>query len=284
MMTANVLAAAAALALFAAVLGAVLTAVFRWGSARHRDRLTHLTRVELAELFLFVDAGVFIRMNLVAVIILPLLVFLVAGIVPAAVTALLVLIAPTLIYRWLKSRRRLALQTQLPDVADALASALRAGLSLGQALEQVVKFQPRPSSQEVSLMLREHRLGLPLDRALQGLATRAASRDFHLLVTTLGIVRELGSGLAEALERFASMVRRRIALEERIRALTAQGRMQGWIMGALPILLAIVLTMMEPEAMAMLFSTPAGGAVCAAVLVLEMVGFLLIRRIVNIEV
>ena len=283
-MNLNVLAAAAAFALFAAMLGAGLTAIFRWGSNRHRDRLAHLTTVELAELFLFVDARVFLRLNIIAVIVLPLLVFLMAGLVPAVVTALSVLVAPTLVYRWLKSRRRLALQRQLPDVADALASALRAGLSLGQALEQVVKFQPRPSSQEFSLMLREHRLGLPLDRALQGLALRASSRDFDLLVATLGIARDLGSGLAEALERFASTVRRRIALEERIRALTAQGRMQGWIMGALPILLAAVLTMMEPATMLMLFSRPAGWAVCAAVLVLETVGFLLIRRIVTIEV
>lgn len=283
-MTANILGAAIAFALFAAVLGGVLTAAFRWGSSRHHDRLTHLTRVELAELFLFVDARVFVRMNIIAVIVLPLLVFLIAGVAPAGVTALAVLIAPTLIYRWLKGRRRRALQRQLPDVADALASGLRAGLSLGQALEQVVKFQPRPSSQEFSLMLREHRLGMPLDRALQGLASRAATRDFHLLVATLGIARDLGSGLAEALERFASTVRRRIALEERIRALTAQGRMQGWIMGALPILLAVVLTLMEPATMALLFSQPAGWAVCAAVLVLEAVGFLFIRRIVNIEV
>lgn len=133
-------------------------------------------------------------------------------------------------------------------------------------------------------MLREHRLGLPLDRALQGLAMRTASRDFHLLVATLGIARDLGSGLAEALERFASTVRRRIALEDRIRALTAQGRMQGWIMGALPIMLAFVLTLMEPATMGTLFSEPVGWAVCAAVVVLEFVGFVLIRRIVNIEV
>lgn len=133
-------------------------------------------------------------------------------------------------------------------------------------------------------MLREHRLGLPMDRALQGLASRAASRDFHLLVATLGIARDLGSGLAEALERFAATVRRRIALEERIRALTAQGRLQGWIMGALPILLAVVLTLMEPATMSLLFSQPVGWAVCATVVVLEAIGFLLIRRIVNIEV
>jgi tight adherence protein B len=195
-----------------------------------------------------------------------------------------VIIAPTLIYRWLRVRRRHTLVRQLPDVAAALAAALRAGLSLSHALEQVVKFQPRPSSQEFSLMLREHRLGIPLDRALWALAHRSETKDFHLLVSTLGIARDLGGGLAEALERFSSMLRRRLALEDRIRALTAQGRLQGVIMGALPILLGGVLMLMEPETMSLLFSEPAGWAVCALVVALEAVGFVLIRRIVNIEV
>ena len=80
------------------------------------------------------------------------------------------------------------------------------------------------------------------------------------------------------------MLRRRLALEDRIRALTAQGRLQGVIMGALPILLGGVLMLMEPETMSLLFSEPAGWAVCALVVALEAVGFVLIRRIVNIEV
>lgn len=283
-MNSTVLAVAAAFALFAAMLGVAFTAALRWSSNRHRDRLSRLTRVELAELFLFIDPRLFIRLNVIVVIVLPLIMLLAAGWGVAVASAVLVLVAPTFVYRWLRRRRRLALVRQLPDIADALASALRAGLSLGQALEQIVKYQPRPSSQEFSLMLREHRLGMPLERAMQGLAQRAASRDFHLLVTTLGIARDLGSGLAEALERFASTVRRRLALEERIRALTAQGRMQGWIMGALPIILALVLSMMEPQIMKVLIEKPVGWVVCAVVLVLEFIGFLLIRRIVDIEV
>lgn len=283
-MSASILAVAVSVAVFAAAVGAAATAAFRWGSARHQDRLTRLTTVELAELFLFVEPRVFVRLNVLAVLVLPLLALAIFGSIGALVTALVVLTAPTLIYRWLRQRRRKALQQQLPDVTDALASALRAGLSLGQALEQVVKFQPRPSSQEFSLMLREHRLGMPLERALQGLAERVGVRDFHLLVATLGIARELGSGVAEALERFSATIRRRLALEERIAALTAQGKLQGVIMGALPLLLAVVLGWMDPDAMRLLVTQPIGWAICALVLALEALGFVLIRRIVNIAV
>jgi tight adherence protein B len=275
---------AMAFAVCAAVVGAVTAMFLRWSSTRHKDHLDHLTRVELVELFLFVDVRQFLRLNAIALLLLPLLAFLMAGPGVAAAVLVLVLVAPSAAYRWLRQRRRQALVRQLPDVATALASALRAGLSLSQALEQVVKFQSRPSSQEFSLMLREHRLGIPLDRALLALAQRAGTRDFHLLVATLGIARDLGSGLAEALERLSAMLRRRLALEDRIRALTAQGRLQGLIMGALPLLLAAVLALMEPQLMSRLFREPAGWAVCGLVLALEIAGFMLIRRIVDIKV
>lgn len=283
-MTAEVVGVAAAFALFAAAVGTIAAVGLRWSSTRHQNRLSHLTSVEFVELFLFVEPKQFLRLNLVAVVVLPLLAFIVVGTGAAIAMLLLVILAPTLAYRWLRARRRAALVRQLPDVAAALASALRAGLSLSHALEQVVKFQPRPSSQEFSLMLREHRLGVPLDRALWALAHRVGSRDFHVLVSTLGIARDLGGGLAEALERFSSMLRRRLALEDRIRALTAQGRLQGVIMGALPILLGGVLLFMEPETMSLLYREPIGWAICGIVVILEALGFILIRRIVNIEV
>ena len=283
-MSPEVASVAVAFAICAAVVGAMTAAVLRWSSSRHQSRLTRLTSVEFVELFLFIEPMLFLRINLIAVIVLPILAFLLFGVGVAVASLLLVIIAPTVIYRWLRARRRHTLVRQLPDVAAALAAALRAGLSLSHALEQIVKFQPRPSSQEFSLMLREHRLGIPLDRALWALAHRTGNKDFHILVSTLGIARDLGGGLAEALERFSSMLRRRLALEDRIRALTAQGRLQGLIMGALPILLGGVLMLMEPETMSLLFSEPAGWAVCALVVALEAVGFVLIRRIVNIEV
>ena len=126
-----------------------------------------------------------------------------------------------------------------------------------------MKHQPAPISQEFALVLREQRLGVPLDKALQGFAARVDLPDARMLVTTLAIARELGGGLAEALERYARMVRRRLALESRIRALTAQGKLQGWIMGALPIGLAVILWWLNPSEMNQLVESPAGWAVIA---------------------
>ena len=105
-----------------------------------------------------------------------------------------------------------------------------------------------------------------------------------MLVATLGIARDLGGGLAEVLERLAESVRRRVAMEDRIEALTAQGRMQGAIVGALPVLVAVALYVMEPASMARLFTTSIGWLVVAVVALLELVGWALIRKVVRIDV
>jgi tight adherence protein B len=269
----------------AAILGAViLMRSLRWGSIRHQQRLAHLSEVGFAGMFLFLDRQIFLRLNVLAALIAPLLVAVLLGWGAAIVTLGLVILAPSLGFRVLSQRRRASLQRQLPDAAAALATALRGGLSLSQCLEQVVRYQPQPISQEFSLMMREHRLGVPLDRALDAMADRIQLRDFDLLVSTLAIARELGSGLAEALERYAQSVRRRLSLEDRIRALTAQGRLQGIVMGLLPFILAAALTFVDPIWMRPLLTTPAGWVTVAVIVVLEFMGFLLIRKIIDIRI
>jgi tight adherence protein B len=269
----------------AAILGAViLMRSLRWGSIRHQQRLAHLSEVGFAGMFLFLDRQIFLRLNVLAALIAPLLVAVLLGWGAAIVTLGLVILAPSLGFRVLSQRRRASLQRQLPDAAAALATALRGGLSLSQCLEQVVRYQPQPISQEFSLMMREHRLGVPLDRALDAMADRIQLRDFDLLVSTLAIARELGSGLAEALERYAQSVRRRLSLEDRIRALTAQGRLQGIVMGLLPLILAAALTFVDPIWMRPLLTTPAGWVTVAVIVVLEFMGFLLIRKIIDIRI
>ena len=271
-------------AIAAMVLAAAVLRSFRWGSEQHRQRLAHLGEVGFAEIFMFLDVPTFLRFNLLAVLLVPTSVGLVLGWTAAGFALVTVLVAPGFGYRWLSRRRRRGLQRQLPDAASALATALRSGLSLSQALEQVVRHQPRPINQEFSLMMREHRIGVPLDHALAAMAARIQLRDVDLLVSTLAIARDLGSGLAEALERYAHSVRRRLALEERIRALTAQGRLQGIVMGLLPIFLALALMFIDPVWMQPLFSTMEGWLTLGAVVALEGVGFLLIRKIVDIRI
>lgn len=271
-------------ALAAAAFGVAIAIVFRWFSVQHTGRLARLSRVEFVEMFLFVEPSRFVSINAIALAVLPTLTFFSLGGAAALVVAALVLAAPVSLYRRLRTRRRKALQRQLADVAATIATGLRAGLGLAQALEQVVRHQPRPISQEFALALREHRLGTPLEAALGDLARRAGSADFDMLVATLGIARDLGGGLAEALDRLAVAVRRRVGMEDRIAALTAQGRLQGLIMALLPLGLGVVLYGMQPDAMRAVLDTPIGWAGIAVVALLEISGWLLIRRIVAIRI
>lgn len=256
-----------------------------WGSLRHRRRLERLTQVELAEIFVFIEPARFLRWNLLALAVLPALAWLASrSALIAAASFAAVLVLPAMAHRRLRRLRLQRLQRQLPDAIAAVAAGLRGGLALWQALELVPRHHPRPVSQEFALLLRQYRMGVPLEEALDGFARRTSLHDVRMLVATLAVARDLGGGLAEALERLAAAVRRRVAMEDRIAALTAQGRMQGTIVGALPLVVALVLYAMDPGPMGQLASTPLGWSVIGLVVVLELVGALLIRKIVRIDV
>jgi len=239
---------------------------------------------ELAGLFLFVSARRLLTGTALAMLVciafgllvgLPLAaIFLACG---------LLAVAPRTATALLGRKRRRRLVEQLPDALQLWAGLLRSGLGLSAALLQLGSRQPGPLGEELRLVLGESRLGVPLDRAVWALCDRTGCADLRMLSTLLHTHRELGGNLAEALERLSVTLRSRLAMEARIRSLTAQGRMQGTVVGLLPLFLALVLTFMEPEAMHALFSTRAGAACIAVIVALEVSGFLLIRRIVRID-
>lgn len=257
-----------------------LTASLGW----QRERLTLLNRVHFEELFLFVDTATFLRWNAIGLIVVAAGAALLMGPIGVLVAGPVVAVAPSALHRWFRRRRLSALERQLPDVVDSIAGSLRSGMGLGQAIARVADHQPPPAAQEFTLVLREHRLGVALDEALAAVAGRSGLRDLHLLVAVLGIARDLGGGLAGALERLASSMRRRLAMEDRIRALTSQGRLQGIVMGALPLALGGALWVLEREQMQKLFTEPVGWLTLTGVALLEVGGFVLLRKIVRIEV
>jgi tight adherence protein B len=283
-MNATLLSATVALAVCAALAGWVIARLARDLAGRHRARLMHLNQVQLVELFLFVEPKTFLRLNVAALVVAVAVCGGIGGVYAAVPAMLVTAIAPRGLYLLLRNRRRRALERQLPDIADTIAASLRAGLGLSQAIGRVAQHQPAPAAQEFALLVRENRLGLPLEQALADLARRHDLRDLHMMIATLGIARDLGGGLAEALERLGASIRRRLAMEDRIRALTAQGRLQGIVMGLLPLGLAAVLFILEPVQMRKLFTEPIGWLTIGGVLLLEAGGILLLRRIVGIRV
>lgn len=192
--------------------------------------------------------------------------------------------APFMYLRRRQSKRLRQLSQQLPDVMTLLIGGLRAGYGLNQALEALVEKMPAPSSTEFGRVLKAVSLGVPIQRALQEMAKRAGSDDLALIVTAITIQYEMGGNLAGVLETISDTVRERIRIMREIRVLTAQQRMTGYILAGFPIVLAIGLFLVQPKYFAPFFKPGPLQLLPILALVMLVIGFFIIRRIVDIDV
>lgn len=181
------------------------------------------------------------------------------------------------------AKRLKVIRYQLPGVIELVATSLRAGLSIRAALFQVSRQSSNPIAQELAILERMQRIGIPLTVALAEWAKRIPIDDIRLIGFTIGVSSASGGNLADALDRLAHTCRQRLIVEEKMDALTAQGRLQAWVMIALPFLLALALTFIDPSSMNALWTTSAGHFVIALVLALELLGMLWIRRLIVVK-
>jgi len=256
----------------------MLSGVVVQAFARQRDAFTEQAGVRLSEAFLFIDPSrLWIAAMVLAGIAASLTMVLTQLWILAAAAAIAGMVLPGRWLNRLRLRRQQRFDVQLPDALLALAGGLRAGSSVQGAVGHVVSEADAPLGQELGL-------GVSFEDALLNLQERLPTEATVLLVSSLRIASDTGGNLADALERIASTVRSRLHMEGRIRALTAQGRLQALVVGLLPALLLLVLHKLEPEAMAELWRTPMGWATLAILVMMETCGLWLIRRIVRIDV
>jgi tight adherence protein B len=253
--------------------------------ARYRRVFTERTHFSLRELFLFVEPRRLFLLNVGAIVLAA------AGAWTVGDSAVLAVVAgtaaaamPRVLLSALQRRRSRAIEQQLPDALLMLAGAMKAGVTLTQAVQHLVTEGRPPLAQEFDLMLREQRLGVALDEALGNFDARVRLQSVTLAVSAMRIAGETGGQLAETLERTSHTLRSKLAMEAKIRALTSQGKLQAMVVGALPVVLIFVLQKMEPQAMSLLFTTRTGWATLAVIALLETFGVLLIRKIVRIDV
>ncbi len=183
-----------------------------------------------------------------------------------------------------RARRISLFNAQLADVLAALANSLRAGYSFLQAVEVVARELPPPVATEFGRALREMQLGASTETALVNLSRRVGSEDLDLVVTAIIIQRQVGGNLAEVLDNISETIRERVRIKGEVRVLTAQGRISGLVVGLLPVALFLFLYAFNPGYVGLLFRDPVGVLLLAGALCGEAVGFLVIRRIVEIEV
>jgi tight adherence protein B len=267
---------------FVSVSGLVTVWAFYLRRVCHRfhQQFCHQIGERLSRSFIFLNPDRLFVMNLIAMGLAFLMVFVLTIRADAALFALFLSGGlPALLLHRLERGRRRNIAQQLPEMLTLLSSTLRSGASLGVALEHMAQQIRPPLGQELSVLQRERRLGVSLDDSLWNLLQRAPSDGMHLFTCLVRVSFSNGGGLAESLNTLAQVCRRQLLLKAKLSALTAQGRLQANVMTVIPLLVALALFVMEPELMSQLFTTRFGLSLCALVLLLLSLGAWMVRRI-----
>lgn len=183
-----------------------------------------------------------------------------------------------------QNKRRAKFNGQIGDALLIMANALRSGFSFLQAMDMVRKEMPDPIAKEFGIALLEMNWGNSTEAALAGLNERVKSDDLDLVITAVLIQRQVGGNLAEILDNIAHTIRERVRIKGEIQALTAQGRISGLIIGLLPIVLAVVIYTLNPGYLSLLFTTKAGLMMLVGAGLAELLGVLIIRQIIRIQI
>ena len=193
-------------------------------------------------------------------------------------------IIPVLIMKNMALMRRLKFQAQLVDALMILSSALKAGMSLNQTFEILVEEMPPPIGEEFSLVIRENKMGVPLDECLDHLRIRMPLDDLGLITSAVSVARETGGNLTDIFAQLVTTIRDKIKLERKVRALTIQGRLQGLIMGILPIAFALFVKKINPQSFDIMLNSPVGRKLLIWAVCSEIIGVILIRKLSKVEV
>ncbi len=172
----------------------------------------------------------------------------------------------------------------LPDMLSTMIGSMRAGFSLPQSLQTVVEEGEAPIKDEIELVLKEMQYGSTLEDSLNGLYERMPSKDLELMVQAIIIQRTVGGNLATVLDKIVNTIRDRTKIQRQITTLTAQGRLSGVVIGLLPVALAFILYLIEPDYIGALISHPIGLIMLVGGAVSGTVGFFMIKKITTIEV
>jgi len=250
----------------------------------YKSRFTDSANVELDDMFIFMDTSKLFLINLLAMVFIPMAIQMLFQIwlLTGSVFAVL-LVVPGIVWGKMRKKRLSTFEHQLPDAFMMLSSSLSAGASLKVALEDMVKQSPAPLNQEFGLLIKRMRLGVTLEDALLEMERRIPMQSFVMASSAVRISREVGGNLVETIKSMADTLRRKKTMEGKVESLTAQGKTQGSFMAALPILLAVMLSFLEPDAMRQLYTTREGLMVLVVMVIMQVMGFVFIRKITTIS-
>lgn len=206
-----------------------------------------------------------------------------AGIMPSATLAVVGAALPIVFIKVKKGKRKKAFEAQLGDTLIMMCNGLKSGFSFQQTMENVARDMPAPIGIEFGRVCNEIKYGATMEEALNNMVDRVKSADLMLVVSAVLIQRTTGGNLSEILTTISHTIKDRIKIKGEISSITAQGRMSGIIIGVLPIGIAVILMVINPEYMTTFFTTTAGNIMLIVSVVMEVLGFFAIRKVVTIE-
>ena len=186
--------------------------------------------------------------------------------------------------RWLDNRRREKFNLQLPEALATMSNALRAGFSISQAFDSVVEQGDRPMSEEFAIPQQQLKIGMSFEDALESLSQRVGSDDLMLVTTAILVSRKTGGNVTEIFDKISETIRGRMRIERKVKTLTAQGRLQGIVVSAMPLFLGLIMTLIKPDLMIPFLTSMTGILAVLVMCALIFVGWLMIRKIIKIDV
>ena len=229
-------------------------------------------------------AQTLVNMTAVAAILLAVLLVCQVGPLAAGGSAAAAFILPLLYFMRRRNKRINRLILQLPDVFELLSQSLRAGNSLASAMHLIATELPDPAGTEFGRVFHEQNLGLKIEDALKNMAERVDVLDVRFFVTAVLIQRQVGGDLAEVLDKISAVIRERIQLYGTIQALTAEGRLSGYVLLALPAVVFVALQFVNPSYITLLLTDPTGKMMLTTAVIMQLMGWAMIKKIINIKV
>ncbi len=252
---------------------------------KHTDDFTENADENMAKLFMFADTKKLLAFYIAAMFLVPLTLYLLGfSLFIVAVSFLVVYFFPKFYFNLLAKRRAAKINEALPDALQQISGSMRAGSTFTSAVQAMVEEHKGPISQEFSLLLREQRLGARLEEALDNLGERVQTEEMDLVISAALISQDVGGNLSEILGRLSETIRKKMEMEGKIKALTSQGVLQGYVVTALPFLILIALMVIEEEATRPMFTSLLGWIFLFLIVVLQLMGGTIIKKIVTIDV
>ncbi len=185
---------------------------------------------------------------------------------------------------WKRTKRLNLFLEQLPEALDLMSRALSAGHAFAESLHMVASEMSDPVAKEFRRTYEENNLGLSLKLALENLTERIPLVDLRMCVTAILIQRETGGNLAEILEKVAHTIRERFRIIGDLKTLTTSSRLSAWILCAIPVFVAVMATILNPDYMSVIWRDPRGHQLLAVALIMQIVGMLIVRKILRIKI